>query len=606
MNIDSPVYTVPTECQDCYRCIRRCPVKAIRVENGHAVVVRDLCIACGRCVTHCPSHAKRYRDDTDATYAILKKKRVILSLAPSWRAEFPNVSADEMVAMLKQLGFFGVSETALGADIVSYETAKELEEGRQNNPLAVLPIYISSACPAAVEYIKRYMGSYAPYIMDCASPLLAHARYLHKIYGDDIGVVFAGPCIAKKREADAWSEIDIALTFRELHAMLDKAGVASVRPAAHMGADGVLAMSMSSANDNTATSFIPRRAAKGEYYPIEGGMIATCKKYSPLKNVRTIAVTGPEAIHDTLNGLDMAEITEPLFIEALACRGGCINGPGGERMSALALRRMQVVDFAMTADNVLDDETIANRPSMTGVLPGDPVGESVFSEEQIREAMRSIGKYSVADEINCNGCGYETCRHFAEAMLRGMAEKTMCVSHMRRLAQKKANGLVKAIPSGVVIVNKDMSIVECNQNFARLMGQDIVDMYEVKPGLEGADLSEMTKSVSIFKSVLVPGGPEVVEREVREKKRILHYIVFVIEKEEIAAGVVEDVTAPKNQKARTIEKAQNVIDKNLATVQKIAFLLGENAAETESMLNSIIESYSLDDSEESSKSTGGK
>lgn len=606
MTIDSPVYTVPTECQDCYRCIRRCPVKAIRVENGHAKVVKDLCIACGRCVTHCPSHAKRYRDDSDVVFALLKEKRVILSLAPSWKAEFPDMTADEIVSMMKKLGFWGVSETALGADIVSYEVAKQLRERKQNNPLAVLPIYISSACPAAVEYVKRYMGSYAPYIMDVASPLLAHARYLHKIYGDAIGVVFAGPCIAKKREADAFNEIDAAITFRELHSMIDKAGIESVHPAAHIGANGVIALSLSSTKDNSAKSFIPRRAAKGEYYPIEGGMIAACKKYEPLKDVRVIAVTGPEAIHDTLNGLDMAEIAEPLFIEALACRGGCINGPGGERQSAMALRRVQVVDFAMAADDTLDDDTLADKPKMEGVLPGDPVGESVFTEDQIREAMRSIGKYSAADEINCNGCGYETCRHFAEAMLKGMAERTMCVSHMRRLAQKKANGLVKAIPSGVVIVNKDMSIVECNQNFARLMGQDIVDMYEVKPGLEGADLAEMTKSVSIFKSVLVPGGPEVVEREVREKKRILHYIVFVIEKEEIAAGVVEDVTAPKNQKARTIEKAQNVIDKNLATVQKIAFLLGENAAETESMLNSIIESYSLDDSDAGGVETSGE
>lgn len=597
MNIDSPVYTIPTECQDCYRCIRRCPVKAIRVENGHAKVVKDLCIACGRCVTHCPSHAKRYRDDTDVVRAALKSKRVILSIAPSWRSEFPDIKADEFVDMMKKLGFWGVSETALGADIVSHETAKTLIDRRQNNPLAVLPIYISSACPAAVEYIKRYMGSYAPYIMDIASPLLSHARYLKKVYGNEIGVVFAGPCIAKKREADAWEEIDAAITFRELRAMLDREGIECIHPAAQVGSDGMVSMSVLNTKDNSATSFIPRRAAKGEYFPVEGGMIAACKKYEPLKDIRTIAVTGPEEIHDTLNGLDMAEITEPLFIEALACRGGCINGPGGERTSAIALRRMQVVDFAFAADDTLDDGTLANKPVMSGVLPGDPVGESVFTEDEIREAMRSIGKYSVADEINCNGCGYETCRHFAEAMLRGMAEKTMCVSHMRRLAQKKANGLVKAIPSGVVIVNKDMSIVECNQNFARLMGQDIVDMYEVKPGLEGADLSEMTKSVSIFKSVLVPGGPEVVEKEVREKKRILHYIVFAIEKEEIAAGVVEDVTAPKNQKARTIEKAQKVIDKNLATVQKIAFLLGENAAETESMLNSVIESYSLDEGE---------
>jgi len=255
---------------------------------------------------------------------------------------------------------------------------------------------------------------------------------------------------------------------------------------------------------------------------------------------------------------------------------------------------MQTIDFAENAENTLDETTINSIPEMNGTLPGNSVEKKTFTESQITEAMHSMGKYSAADEINCNGCGYESCRNFAVAMLSGVAEKTMCVSYMRKLAQKKANGLVRAIPSGVVIVDKNMNIVECNRNFAKLMGSDIVDMYDVKPGLEGADLAAITKSSQLFKSVLVPNGPEVVEREVHESKKILHYTVFVIENEAIAAGVVEDVTAPKNQKERTVTQAQKVIDKNLATVQKIAFLLGENAAETESMLNSIIESYSFD------------
>lgn len=594
----SPVYTISTECQDCYKCIRRCPVKAIRVENGHAKVMGELCIACGRCVINCPARAKKYRDDTAQVERLLQsKKKVFVSLAPSFRSEFPECSADEFADALKRAGFFGVSETALGADFVSRETAARVGEGGRK-------LFISSACPASVEYIKRYMSEYAPYIMDCASPLLAHARYLRKIYGDDIGVVFVGPCIAKKREADVWDEIDAALTFKEIRALLQRKGVELQAAAGRIDAGGNFVAAPSSALSE-ARSFEPRRAAKAELFPIEGGMIAACKKYSPLKNARAIAVSGIEQIHDTLFGLDVDALTEPLFIETLSCAGGCVNGPGCAQSSSMAIRHTQIVDFALGADDTLDEKTAKGAPAMGGVLPCDPVESPSFTEEQIKEAMRTVGKYSASDEINCNGCGYETCRHFAEALLRGVAEKTMCVSYMRQLAQKKANGLVKAIPSGVVIVNKDMTIVECNKNFARLMGSDIEEMFEIKPGLEGADLSEMTKSASLFKSALSPGGPEVIEREVREKKRILHYIVFVIEKEEIAAGVVEDVTAPKNQKERTITKAQNVIDKNLATVQKIAFLLGENAAETESMLNSIIESYSVGD-EGDGAAGGGK
>jgi iron only hydrogenase large subunit-like protein len=566
----SPVYTEQTECQDCYKCIRRCPVKAIRVENGHAAVMGELCIACGRCVINCPAHAKKFRNDTSHTKQILSlKKKVIVSLAPSFTSEFQDFTTDSFISGLKQLGFFAVSETALGADMVAATIAEQLENG--SNPVQQ-KLFISSACPVAVEFIKRYMSNYAPYITDCASPLLAHARYLRQLYGKETGIVFIGPCIAKKREADTWDEIDAALTFQELRDWFDEAGIVpgkNVQP----------------------SQFIPRRAAKGELFPIDGGMITACKKYKKLSGVQTMSVSGIETIRETLTGLTIDELKAPLFLELLSCTGGCINGPGITRHSSMAMRRVQTIEFAKKADSILDTDTLSARPPMTGTLPGDIVASHVYREEEVRAVLRSVGKYSPNDEINCGGCGYDSCRLFAQAVLDGVAEKTMCVSWMRNLAQKKANGLILAIPSGVVIADKNLEIVECNKNFAALMGNDILDMYDAKPGLEGADLNKITTNTQFFTDVLAMDGPDVIEREVREGKKILHYTVFVIEKEEIAAGVIEDITAPQNQKNRTISQARKVIAKNLSVVQKIAFLLGENAAETESILNSVIDSF---------------
>jgi iron only hydrogenase large subunit-like protein len=594
MNTLSPVYTEQTECQDCYKCIRRCPVKAIRVENGHAAVMGELCIACGRCVINCPAHAKRFRDDTAKTKQLLTiKKRVIVSLAPSFAAEFPEFTPEEFAASLKKLGFSDVSETALGADLVSASVAAQLEKSLKDGKQK---LFLSSACPAVVEFIKRYMSDYTPFITDCASPLLAHARYLHKLYGKDIGVVFIGPCIAKKRESDVWKEIDSALTYKELRAWFDEYGI-TPNSASATGHAGSAASSHTSASSKTAASkktlspFIPRRAAKGELFPVDGGMIAACKKYSKLSEVRTISVSGIEAIRETLTGLNVKELKEPLFLELLSCVGGCINGPGTLRESSMAMKRVQTLEYAEKADDKIDSETLEKKPVMTGTLPADAAPTQKHSEEQIRTALRSVGKYSGADEINCGGCGYDSCRAFAQAMLDGVAEKTMCVSYMRNLAQKKANGLIAAIPSGVVIADKNMQIVECNKNFAALMGSEISGMYEAKPGLEGADLVKITVNAQFFADVLAMDGPDVIEREVHEGKKILHYTVFAIEKEEIAAGVIEDITAPQNQKNRTISQAKKVIAKNLSVVQKIAFLLGENAAETESILNSIIDSY---------------
>lgn len=570
----APVYTVQTECRDCYRCVRNCPVKAIRVEDSHALVMSELCVACGRCIIHCPASAKQYRNDIEYVHELLQSKETVFaSIAPSFISEFPEYSSEEFIFILKTLGFTGVSETALGADFVSKEVATMLSQTTEQK------LFISSCCPSSVEYIKRYMPEYSPYITNVASPLLSHARYLHSLY-QNAHIVFIGPCVAKKREADVWQEIDCAITFKELRTMIEQAHISTI--------------DIHEAKKNTKNSFIPRRAAKSELFPLEGGMIAACKKYKPLHDVQFLSVSGIEEIHQTLSGLNPEELDTPLFLETLSCSGGCINGPGTENKSSLALKSIKTKTFAQSSDDVLDEETLKNMPTMLGTLPCQKVEPKQFSEEEIRQTMRSVGKYSLADEMNCNGCGYDTCRDFAMALLNGLAEKEMCVSYMRQLANKKANGLIQTIPCGIVIVDKNMNIIECNKNFAKLMGSDIEAIYDVKPGLAGANLETISNHSHIFKQVLLPHAPDVIDKDIKTNHTILHYTIFSIEKGEVVAGVIEDVTEPKNIKERTITHAQKVINKNLETVQKIAFLLGENAAETETMLNSVIELYSLD------------
>lgn len=573
MNYFSPIYTVSTECQDCYKCIRQCPVKAIRVEKGHAQIIAEQCILCGTCVTHCPAHAKYIRDDLNRAKQLLTlREKVIVSLAPSFVSEFPEYTAESMVAALKHLGFWAVSETAVGADIVSKQIAQDLSDPKNTNK----KLFLSSACPVTVEYIKKFFPEYAEYITDRASPLMAHSRYLKKIYGEDIGIVFIGPCIAKKREADVWKEIDVALTFEDLRKWLTEhpslATNGNVIPA---GVD---------------TSFVPKRAAKGALYPVDGGMIAAIKKYNRLSEIRTMAIAGIDEVSVALQGLDVEKLQEPLFIELLACAGGCINGPGTQKGNSSVMKRVQLLDYAATASDVNKYESFDD---LYGTLPVIGIKKTVHSPEEIRNALRSVGKYTPQDELNCASCGYDTCRSFAEAILDNRAEKTMCVSYMRKLAQKKANGLIRSIPSGVVVADKNLSIIECNYNFAKLLGDDVMDMYDAQPGLEGCNLDKIAGFAKYFSDVLLANGPEIVDREVKEGKKIFHITVFVIEKEEIAAAVVEDITLPQIQKSRVVSQAKKVINKNLAAVQKIAFLLGENAAETESILNSIIDSFDI-------------
>lgn len=575
MNFLYPIYTEQTECQDCYKCVRQCPAKAIRVEKGHAMVIPELCVMCGHCVTNCPSHAKRVRDDLSRAQQLLSlKEKVIVSIAPSFISEFPEYSKEQLIAALKKIGFWGVSETALGADLVSEQIAKDLKEASKNSKGQRL--FLSSACPSVVEYIKHFLPSLSCCITDRASPLLAHSRFLKETYGDKIGVVFVGPCIAKKRESDIWRITDVSITFNDLRRWFAEA---EINPTT---------LKINPEED----VFIPTRAGKGALYPVDGGMIASIKRYDDLQDVRFMTMTGLNEIDISLRGLDQSELKEPLFIELLSCVGGCINGPTTTKNQSLAIKRVNLVDYASSSPEIPDNITKKGKVDLSGTLPITDTREDIHSDEEIRTALRSVGKYTREDELNCACCGYDTCREFAEAMLDNRAEKTMCLSYMRKLAQKKANGLVQAIPSGVLVADKHMKIVECNMNFAKLMGSDVVEMYDAKPGLEGADLTRIASFHRFFADVLAINGPDVIEREVREGKKIFHVTVFAIEKEECAGGVIEDITAPQIQKHRIVSQARKVIDKNLSVVQKIAFLLGENAAETESMLNSIIDSFS--------------
>ncbi len=589
MNFLYPIYTEQTECQDCYKCVRNCPCKAIRVEGGHAMVVPQLCVLCGNCVINCPSHAKHIRDDLSRTKQLLNvKQKVIASLAPSFASEFPDYPVEVLVGILKALGFSGVSETAIGADLVTHETAHMLRASAAGE--IEQKLFLSSACPAAVEYIKQQHPEYAPYICDTASPLMAHARYLKKMYGDDIGVVFIGPCIAKKRESDVFNEIDAAITFSDLRKWMNQLEEQTAKP--EMRPSAIRKQYESGALHE---EFIPHRAAKSSLYPVEGGMGQAVAMYEGLDDVRMFNYSGIYRIGPVFADLNPKEITTPVFIEFLSCPGGCINGPSASKLGSTAAKSIAIFDYAKNADKILNPALLEMKPDLTGTLPVDPASETHYSEEEIRSALKSVGKYTLEDELNCACCGYDTCRSFACAMLDKHAEKTMCVSYMRKLAQKKANALMRSIPSGVVIADKDLNIVDCNRNFAALMGPDVEEMFEALPGLEGADLRKISDMARFFTDVISANGPDVIEREFRNGKKIYHVTVFAIEKNECAGGVVEDITAPQVQRNRIINQAKKVIDKNLSVVQKIAFLLGENAAETESILNSIIESFAGDD-----------
>ena len=566
MNSQNPIYTELTRCQDCYKCVRACPVKAIRVEDERAAVEAARCVYCGTCVNVCPVGAKKVRDDLGRARLLMRRReRVVLSLAPSWVTEWPGVRPGQMVRALKLLGFAAVSETALGAEEVSAACGALLDRAGRG-------VFISTACPSVVDYIRKFRPGLARFLVPYLSPMLAHAQVLRRELGDDIGVVFLGPCIAKKTEADDRPElVDVVLTYPSLHRWFEEAGIVP-----------------SALQEGPEDELVPRRAGQGVLYPMDGGMNRGISASGHGATASLLASSGMGAVEAALEGLEDADPEPALFLELLACEGGCVNGPRAARAQGTALKRLAVergLDEALPVP-------VQPEVDLRRAYPADPVELPAFHEAEIQKALRRLGKSTPEDELNCGGCGYDTCRNLARALLEGRAETSMCVSYMRKLAMNKANALIRAMPSGFVIVDENLEIVECNRRFAEVLGGDTVTVYDARPGMAGASLAKVAPFQNLFADAL-DTEEEVLSRDVRLGGRVVRLTVFPIEREHLVGGILHDITEPAFQRDQIIQKAEEVIRKNVTTVQQIAYLLGENAAETEMTLDSIIDSFRL-------------
>ena len=624
-NREYPLYTIKNNCQDCYKCVRRCPVKAIKIEDGSAMIVPDLCIACGTCYRVCPAKAKQARNDlTRAKHLVQSGKDVYVALAPSWITEFEGVSREQMIAAIRRLGFRGVSETALGAEEVSANIAGLLDKAANEAPqVSAAPdmsqtacgkkdedastehspertsgvredtstgeapqvsaanrLFISTACPAVVEYINKYVPERTANLTKLTSPLLAHCRLLKTALGKDIEVIFIGPCIAKKIEADRHPDLlSLSLSFTDLRQWLKDENIV-----------------LKDIHTSVFDKFVMSKAEEGAAYPVEGGMIETLKPYEQSQKAYLMQITGIENIKRELKNIREEALDRPIFIECLACEGGCVNGPCTSSKKSGLEKRVEILKES-------DFSGLAGKRSPSVDITLDYASEAIVQPEHdetdIKRVLASIGKYSIEDEINCGGCGYNTCRNFAKALLDGKAEPEMCVSHMKQQAQRKANALLRCIPSPIVIANAKLSIMEYNDKFVETFWNEDehADIYD-QNNLHGADLRDFINFTNLF-SASLDLEQDIHREHVRFNDKLFDVVVFNIDKKQIVGGIIEDVTNMEMKKEQIAEKAKEVIHKNLATVQQIACTLGEHMAETEVLLRSIAKDFAADDEQSS-------
>lgn len=549
MDRRSPVFTDAAQCQDCYKCLRACPVQAISVAGGHAQIRPEACIACGRCVAACPPQAKRIRDDLNDARQLAATGRAVASLAPSWVAEFPDLRPGQMAAALRAIGFAAVSETAVGARAVSAAVAAVVRGAPER-------LWLSTACPAAVDWVRKHRPALAPALTPVASPALVHARMLHE-QRPGCAVVLIAPCAAKKRESDDHPGLlAAAITFADLRRWWREAGI---EPAT-LG-DG--------------EPFILGAAADGADYPVEGGMLGGIRGHGA-GPAGLAAASGVGEFDRHLAGLGLAD--GAMFVETLSCPGGCVNGPGMSAGGGILRRRAAVLAAAPAPSR-------GSAPAVpTGqAWPATPDPPADADERLVAAALARIGKRARADEANCGGCGWDSCRAFARAMCAGRAEPEQCVTWMRRLAQRKANALLSAMPAGAVLVDRQLRIIECNRHFARLTGAE----ERCAPGVPVGEVAPLAR---LFRHVL-DGGGDIVNRDLRLGGRVLSASLFAVEPGEVVGAVLADITEPAMGRAQVAARAREAIEKHLETVQRIAYLLGENAAETEGLLAQIVDAY---------------
>ena len=184
-----------SNCKNCYKCIRNCPVKAIRFSGNQAHIIGNECILCGHCFVVCPQNAKQIVDGTEKARVLIQTgDPVVGSLAPSFVANYDGVGFAAMRRALMKLGFHDVEETAIGATIVKNEYERIIREEERD-------IIISSCCHSVNLLIQKYFPAELAYLADVMSPMQAHCAEIKKRL-PHAKTVFIGPCVAKKDEAE--------------------------------------------------------------------------------------------------------------------------------------------------------------------------------------------------------------------------------------------------------------------------------------------------------------------------------------------------------------------------------------------------------------------
>lgn len=544
-----------SNCKNCYKCIRHCPVKSIRFSANQAHIIGNECILCGQCFVVCPQNAKEISSETEKVRVLIQSgSPVIVSLAPSFIANYDGVGINAMRKALKKLGFADVEETAVGATIVKTEYERMLESDTRD-------VVISSCCHSINLLIQKYFPNEIQYLADVMSPMQAHAADIKKRH-PDAKVVFIGPCVAKKDEAEYYEGlVDGVLTYEDLAKWFE--------------AENIVIDKDADSDENS----------RARFFPTTGGILKTMAKSS---RYTYVAIDGVENCIAALKDIESGAVHK-CFIEMSACVGSCIGGPVMEKY-----HRSPVKDYAAVAKYAGEKDFKVEQPDSLAVRKQFTAIEKKLatpSEYEINEILKKMGKTRPEDMLNCGSCGYDTCREKAIAIFQGKAEISMCLPYLEQKAESFSDCIVNNTPNGLIVLNEKLEVQQINDAARKIMNiRSAADVL----GEEAVRILD----TEIFMRVLRTGRSVRDERTyLAEYKKYVEQTVVYDDTYHLLVCIMRDITDEENEREKkeniscqTVEVADRVVDKQMRIVQEIASLLGETAAETKIALTKLKES----------------
>lgn len=533
-------------CKNCYKCVRQCKVKAIKVKDNQARIEKDLCIACGECFLVCAQNARKIHTDLEKVKRFIKEeKEIIVSIAPSYRGYFGE--SKKFIGLLKEMGIKRIEETGIGAEYISNEYMNYIKKNNGN-------IHITSSCASINSLIEKHYPQYKEYLLPITTPLLLHGQII-KSKNRDAKVVFVGPCLSKKTEIlsrGSEGHVDAVLTFDEL--LTEYGSIDKFTPAD-----------------------VDKKAGKvGRIYAKSGGI----SKYMEVEGYRKIKVEGIQEAIDFLNSIDKIKDYK-LFVEMNACKGGCLAGPAGEICKTNYYERLLNIEKSEESDFRLEETYNTQRQfyDKKQVFPR-------VEEKEIQKILYSMEKYNKDDELNCAACGYDSCREKAIAVFNKMSTIDMCIPFMRNRAERISNEIFDNSPNGIFILDKNLFIREVN--------------------IAAKEKFYLPKEVignSILKYVDDPDFTLVFETKkniIKKKENYSNYGIIALKNiiylkdQQALLVIITNITKEEKQreeirvmKQNTLMVTQGVIEKQMRVAQEIASLLGETTAETKVALTKL-------------------